>query len=62
MNKLTSNMMKTVQDMFKNSKDISISTISPILSDGEFQRFLTDLKTIVSKNKSKTITIVVSIN
>lgn len=62
MDKLTNNMMRTVQDLLKTSKDINISTISPILSDKEFLRFLSDLKSVVSKNKSKTITIIVSVN
>lgn len=61
MNKLSSNMLRTVQEMIKTSKDISISTIPPITSDREFLKFLSDLKSVVSKNKGKTLTIIVSV-
>ena len=62
MDKLSSNMLRTVQEMLRTSKDISISTIPPIASAREFLKFLSNLKTIVSKNKGKTLTIIVSIN
>lgn len=61
MNKLTPNMLKTVQEMLKTSKDINISTIPPIASDREFLKFLSDLKSVVMKNKGKTVTIIISV-
>lgn len=62
MDKLTSNMMRPVQDLLRNSKDVSVQTIHPFTSDKEFLRFLNDLKSTISKNKGKTLTIIVSLN
>lgn len=61
MDKLSTNMMKTVQEMLKNSKEVSITSIPPISSDKEFLKFLTELKVLLSKNKSKTVNIIVSV-
>jgi cobalamin biosynthesis Co2+ chelatase CbiK len=62
MNKLTTNMMKTVQDMLKDSKDISISNLPPFSSTKDFMKVLQDIKRTIDKSKGKNITIIVSID
>lgn len=62
MEKLSTNMIKNVQEMLKSSRDLSISTISPLNSDKELTRLMSDFKQLVSKNKTKTLTIIVSVN
>lgn len=62
MEKLSVNMVKNIQEMLKNSRDLNISSISPINSDKELTRFTSDFKQLVSKNRNKTITVIISVN
>ena len=61
MNKVTSTMIKTVQDLIKDSNDVSISSIPPFSSTSDFLKVLQEIKRTVEKSKGKNITIILSV-
>jgi hypothetical protein len=60
MTRITSNMMRTVLDMIKDSDDISISEISPYVTSTDINNAIRDITNQIKTNRKTDLTIIIS--
>lgn len=60
MTRITSNMMRTVLDMIKDSDDISISEISPYATPTDISNAIKDITNQIKTNRKTDLTIIIS--
>jgi hypothetical protein len=61
MPKLDTAKQKTVIEMLKNSKDVEIYNLSAFAGDSDILKCMSDVKTVLTKNKGKDVTIITSV-
>ena len=61
MPRLDTAMQKTVGEMLKGSVDVTVRNLPASAGTADIVKCLTEIKTQISKNKGKDITIVVSV-
>ena len=58
--RITTNMMRTVIDMLKDSDDISISEISPYATQTDINDAIKDITNQIKISRKKDLTIIIS--
>ncbi len=61
MARLDTAMQKTVGEVLKRSVDVTVRNLPAFASSSDALKYLNEIKTQISKNKGKDITIVVSV-
>lgn len=61
MPRLDTAMTKAVNEMLKDARDVEIYSISAFASGAEITRCLNDVKTVLTRNKGKDVTVVVGV-
>ena len=61
MPKLDTTMTKRINEMLKEAIDVEIYSISAFAGGSEITRCLNDVKTVLTRNKGKDVTIVVGV-
>jgi len=60
MPKLDSTKAKAVNEMLKDAGDVEIYSISAFAGGSDITKCLNDVKTVLARNKGKTVTVIVS--
>ena len=61
MSKLDISKQKTVIEMLKNSKDVEIYNLSAFAGASDILKCMNDVKSVLTKNKGKDVTIITSV-
>ena len=61
MPRLDTAMQKTVSEMLKGSVDVTVRNLPAFASSSDIIKCLTEIKTQISKNKGKDITVITSV-
>lgn len=61
MAKLDTATTKSVNDLLKESKDVTLYNLPAFASTSNIIKYLTDIKNVLNKNKGKDVTIVLSV-
>jgi bacterioferritin-associated ferredoxin len=61
MARLDTAMTKAVNEMLKDARDVEIYSISAFAVGSDIAKCLNDVKTVLTRNKGKDVTVVVSV-
>ena len=61
MPKLDTAKQKTVIEMLKNSKEVEVYNLSAFAGGSDITKCLTDVRTVLTRNKGKDITVIMNV-